>query len=60
MDHGFLHPDGRNFQPDRLIDDLFHRTQAAENVDDIDPLKGIEAARRTFSPRRAFDFWIHG
>jgi len=42
VDDFFLHPDGWNFQLDRLIDDLFDELGTAEDIDDVDLLANIE------------------
>jgi len=36
LDYTFLHPDGRNFKLDSLVDNLFHKLRTAEDIHDID------------------------
>src|SRR5437870_1338541 len=36
VDDFLLHPDGGNFQLDRLIDNFFHEFRPAKNIDDVD------------------------
>ena len=42
VNHFLLHPDRRNFELDRLVDDFFHRFGAAENVDDVNFFRDLE------------------
>ena len=42
VDHFFLHPDGRNFQLDGLIDDLFDEFRTPEDIHDVDLLRDIQ------------------
>jgi hypothetical protein len=42
VNHIFLHPDRRNFELDRLIDNLLDKLRAPENVDDVDFFGNIE------------------
>src|SRR5579862_3204733 len=42
VDYAFLHPDGGNFQLDRLIYNLLDKLRAAKNIHDIDLLRHIE------------------
>ena len=45
VDNFFLHPDGGNFQLDRLINNFFHEFRPAKNVNDVDLLGNIEQRR---------------
>ena len=56
VDHGFLHPDGRYLQPDRLIDNFFHELRPPENINDIDFLRNVEQRRRMPSRPRSREF----
>src|SRR5208283_367422 len=55
VDYLFLHPDGRDFQLDCLIDDLFHEVWPPENIYDVDLsmcifLRNIEQGRIRLFP----------
>src|ERR1700722_4260815 len=42
VDHVFLHPNGWDFQLDRLIDNFFHKFRTPEDIHDVDLLRHIE------------------
>lgn len=60
VNHFFLHPDRGNFQPYRLVHNLFDEFRAPENIHDIDLLRHVEQRGISLLSETGIDLWIHG
>ena len=59
VDHTFLHPDGRDFQRDRLVNNFGHELGTAKDINDVNFLGNIVEGCITFFAERAFNLRIH-